>query len=254
MSGRPWYKRYPVDFIHGTMGLSLEEKGAYSLLLDLIYDRGGPIVDDARYLAGVCGVSVRKWTSLREKLIEAGKIVAVDGALTNSRAEKEIENLAKFFRERAESGAKGGRKSREKVVQTSENSDLDQAELEHAGAIEARSQKPESDIEHSDPGGSAPNGANPGRNFRKELFEEGVASLERQTGRTAASSRSLIGRWLRDAGEDCRLVLAKIRQAEADQAADPVAWIGEAVKAPANSVRPRTLAEEIQDRLRKAST
>jgi uncharacterized protein YdaU (DUF1376 family) len=58
-----WYKRCGADFIHGTMMLSLEEKGAYSLCLDLIYDRGGPIPDDARWLSGVCGVSLRKWGS-----------------------------------------------------------------------------------------------------------------------------------------------------------------------------------------------
>lgn len=35
MAKRPWYKRYPSDFIAGTIGLSLEEKGAYSVCLDL---------------------------------------------------------------------------------------------------------------------------------------------------------------------------------------------------------------------------
>jgi len=81
MSAR-WYKRCGADFIHGTMSLSLEEKGAYSLCLDLIYDRGGPIPDDARWLSGVCGVSIRKWNALRERLIEAGKIYVALGLLS----------------------------------------------------------------------------------------------------------------------------------------------------------------------------
>ena len=29
----PWYRRYPADFINGTFGMTLEEKGAYSLIL-----------------------------------------------------------------------------------------------------------------------------------------------------------------------------------------------------------------------------
>src|SRR5688572_31678835 len=58
-----WYKRCGADFIHGTMMLTLEEKGAYSLCLDLIYDRGGPIPDDARWLSGVCGVRSEEHTS-----------------------------------------------------------------------------------------------------------------------------------------------------------------------------------------------
>ena len=72
-----WYKRCGADFIHGTMMLTLEEKGAYSLCLDLIYDRGAPIPDDARWLSGVCGVSMRKWNALRNRLIELGTAVFV---------------------------------------------------------------------------------------------------------------------------------------------------------------------------------
>lgn len=83
MSAHPWYRRYGSDFIAGTMGLTLEEKGAYSLVLDLIYDRGGPIPDDPRYIAGVCGCSIRKWNAIRERLIEAGKITLAEGRITS---------------------------------------------------------------------------------------------------------------------------------------------------------------------------
>lgn len=79
MTRRPWYKRDGAAFISGTMGLTLEEKGAYSLCLDLIYSEGGPIRDDARWLAGVCGVSLRKWATLRDRLIMAGKLSCEDG-------------------------------------------------------------------------------------------------------------------------------------------------------------------------------
>src|SRR6476661_5000556 len=109
MSAR-WYKRCGADFIHGTMMLSLEEKGAYSLCLDLIYDRGGPIPDDARWLSGVCGVSMRKWTALRDRLLSLGKLAVENGHLTNSRADLELVSAELSSRERAESGAKGGRK------------------------------------------------------------------------------------------------------------------------------------------------
>lgn len=97
-SYRPWYKRYPADFIDGTVGLSLEEKGAYSLILDLIYARGAPIKDDARYLAGVCNISLRKWAAIRDRLIEAKKINISDGFIVNFRAKKEIEIATKQSR------------------------------------------------------------------------------------------------------------------------------------------------------------
>jgi uncharacterized protein YdaU (DUF1376 family) len=126
-----WYKRCGADFIHGTMMLTLEEKGAYSLCLDLIYDRGGPIPDDARWLAGVCGVSLRKWNGIRERLISLGKIAVENGLLSNSRADFEILSSNLSSRERAESGAKGGRKRAEKEATPKENSELAQAELKH---------------------------------------------------------------------------------------------------------------------------
>lgn len=41
MNGLPYYKAYPRDFIEGTVGMSFELKGAYRLVLDLIYLRSG---------------------------------------------------------------------------------------------------------------------------------------------------------------------------------------------------------------------
>lgn len=128
MSAR-WYKRCGADFIHGTMSLTLEEKGAYSLCLDLIYDRGGPIPDDARWLSGVCGVSIRKWNSLRERLIEAGKIYVTGNMLSNVRADFELVSTELQRRNQAETGAKGGRKSAENRAALNKNSDLGQATL-----------------------------------------------------------------------------------------------------------------------------
>lgn len=124
-----WYKRCGADFIHGTMSLSLEEKGAYSLCLDLIYDRGGAIPDDARWLSGICGVSMRKWNSLRQSLIEAGKLASNDGLLMNARAGLELVSMEFQRRNQAEAGAKGGRKRAENDAAAKENNDLAQATL-----------------------------------------------------------------------------------------------------------------------------
>lgn len=127
-----WYKRCGADFIHGTMMLTLEEKGAYSLCLDLIYDRGGPIPDDARWLAGVCGVSIRKWNVIRERLVSIGKLTIENGLISNSRAVFELVSTELSSRERAESGSKGGRKRAENEAGRNEISHLAKAELNHA--------------------------------------------------------------------------------------------------------------------------
>lgn len=140
MSTRPWYRRFPDNFIAGTVGLTLEEKGAYSLVLDLIYVRGGPVPDEPRYIAGVCNCSVRKWNAIRQRLIDLGKIEAVDGVLLNRRAEKELEISSETERERAESGRKGGEKTAENRADTSKNNDVAPATLKHTRASQLQYQ------------------------------------------------------------------------------------------------------------------
>ncbi|MEC5383074.1 hypothetical protein VSX64_19790 [Aurantimonas sp. C2-6-R+9] len=87
---------------------------------------------------------------------------------------------------------------------------------------------------YSDPVGS---GAEAPPDLRKQLFDEGLKSVIRQTGKPESRCRPIIGKWLKATRDDCRLVLSKIRQAEADRVADPVPWIGEAIK-PAWSTDP----------------
>lgn len=82
MSGLPYYPRYPRDFLEATAGMPFELKGAFALLLDLIYmmgDRGLP--DEPRFIAGQLGMSVKKWNGLRQQLLDAGKIHAEDGVV-----------------------------------------------------------------------------------------------------------------------------------------------------------------------------
>lgn len=127
---RPWYRRFPDNFIAGTVGLTLEEKGAYSLVLDLMYVRGGPVPDEPRYIAGVCNCSVRKWNAIRLRLLTLGKIHVVDGYLTNDRVEKEIENSLKDAQERAENGSKGGNKTAENRDAINKNKGVAQASVQ----------------------------------------------------------------------------------------------------------------------------
>lgn len=95
MNGLPYYKAYPRDFIEGTIGMDFETKAAYRLVLDLIYMQGGNLPDDARYISGLLGCSVKKWNTIRQKLIDAGKIEARGSCLGNYRADKELETLGK---------------------------------------------------------------------------------------------------------------------------------------------------------------
>jgi uncharacterized protein YdaU (DUF1376 family) len=124
-SHRPWYKHYPADFIAGTVAMTAEEKGAYIVVLNLIYDRGAPLVDDPQWLARVVGCSTRRWKQLRESLIEHGKVfITEDGKLFNKRAGQQLESDAKESEIFRESGAKGGKKAAEIRRNSSDNSGL----------------------------------------------------------------------------------------------------------------------------------
>lgn len=106
MNGLPYYKRYPRDFIDGTAGMAFELKGAYSLLLDLIYMQGGRLPDDPRYIAGLLGCSVRAWKGYREQLVSAGKILCETGIISNFRADKELIISGSFQEKQRENGSK----------------------------------------------------------------------------------------------------------------------------------------------------
>ncbi len=139
MNERPWYKRYPSDALNGKIGLELDERGAYDTILDMIYDRFGRVPDDSRYIAGCCGCSLRKWNSLRGKLIEKGKIFINNGEIHNKRADFELAITLKTSRKRAENGAKGGYKSGETRRASSKNKDLAEAKVDSL----ARARSPE---------------------------------------------------------------------------------------------------------------
>lgn len=110
----PYYKKYPRDFLEGTVGMTLEQKGAYSLVLDLIFFRGGKLPDDARYIAGQLGCSVRKWNTIQSYLVTQGKLTVKDGIISNKRADNLLIISRKYQDNQAEN-AKKSKKNSEKA-------------------------------------------------------------------------------------------------------------------------------------------
>lgn len=111
MNGLPYYKAYPRDFIEGTIGMPFEVKCAYRVVLDLIYMHGGKLPDDAHYISGILGCSVRRWGAVRSALIEADKLQVEDGHLGNYRAIIELESLRKV-QDKQRENASGPRKNK----------------------------------------------------------------------------------------------------------------------------------------------
>ena len=86
-----WYKRDPRAALHGMMELTLEERGAYTTVLDLIYTHDGAVDDNPQFIASWLRVDVRVWKRLRATLLGAGKLYIHNNQIRNQRADLETD-------------------------------------------------------------------------------------------------------------------------------------------------------------------
>jgi uncharacterized protein YdaU (DUF1376 family) len=131
--GLPWYKRDPERWIMGTRDLTLEERGAYSEIVDYLNLRGRPLPDDIRIIASLINTSPQKWRKIRQRLLDLGKIVIEGDYLTNPRFEREKAERELTRAEAQIHGREGGKRSAEKRLREPEL-DLDQQPLAHTRA------------------------------------------------------------------------------------------------------------------------
>jgi uncharacterized protein YdaU (DUF1376 family) len=89
-----WYKRDPHRAVVGMTGLTLEEVGAYNLLLDWMYIRDGKLPDDSRTICNFLHTKPQRWRRLRTALITKKKIYVLGGFLRNERTDREITTVA----------------------------------------------------------------------------------------------------------------------------------------------------------------
>ena len=88
-----WYKRDSDAFAFGTIGLSLEEVGAYTLILDAMYSRQSPLPDDDFLLRRIIRCHHHQWKKIKQSLINKGKLWVINGAIHAPRVLKELENF-----------------------------------------------------------------------------------------------------------------------------------------------------------------
>lgn len=85
-----WYKRDPQAALLGMATLTLEERGAYNTILDLIYAHNNRLVDDDKFISGQLNCDVRVWKRIKIKLVSLEKIILIDGRIANDRANLEL--------------------------------------------------------------------------------------------------------------------------------------------------------------------
>jgi len=99
-----WYKRDPNAALTGMMALTLEERGAYNTVLDLIYTHDGSLDDDERFICGWLRCDVRVWKRIRQRLLDLEKLYLVGGKLRNARADTEVDAAQHRINRSAQAG------------------------------------------------------------------------------------------------------------------------------------------------------
>lgn len=112
MKRENFYRRDPGLALQGMSSMSLEERGVYNTVIDLLYLTWRPLEDDRGYIAGHCRCAVQKLNPIVGRLIAAGKLVRFeeDGRwyLSNPKFEDERTEI------KGPSTTKSGRKVSEK--------------------------------------------------------------------------------------------------------------------------------------------
>jgi Protein of unknown function (DUF1376) len=86
-----WYKHDPNAALAGMIGLTVEERGAYYTLIDLLYARAPQgIVTDSLVIAALA-VRPQVWHRLKAQLIAKGKVHEDNGKLMANRVQTEVE-------------------------------------------------------------------------------------------------------------------------------------------------------------------
>jgi len=69
-----FYNRFPDRALAGMAELTLEQIGAYNLIIDLLYSRDGVVPDDDALVARMLHLDLRLWRRVKMELMTAGKV------------------------------------------------------------------------------------------------------------------------------------------------------------------------------------
>ncbi|AZV00258.1 YdaU family protein [Paracoccus kondratievae] len=148
MSESPFFQFYPSDWLAGTRGLSAAETGVYITLVAMMYEAEGPIPNDAKRLARLCGSTPAAFKKAVDGLIETGKLTLDDRGFSNSRVEIEI-------KKRTEKRAAASKSANARWNKSQQNQQAENANASNSQCERNANQKPESREEKEEPIGSS---------------------------------------------------------------------------------------------------
>ena len=93
-----WARVFPDQLLAHTQGLSDVATAAYLRFWCHYLKLGQPVADNAIVLARVCGITPKRWRSVRQEWIEAGVVERVGGMLRDPFAQAQIA----YYRQRSD--------------------------------------------------------------------------------------------------------------------------------------------------------
>lgn len=112
MSKMPMQPWYPDAHIADTANLTLEEQGAYRLLMDNMWIKRGAIRNDDKEIARLLRISVKRWQKIKLKL--ADYLIIELGIISQKRIQKDYKRACETSKKNAENGKVGGLKTADK--------------------------------------------------------------------------------------------------------------------------------------------
>lgn len=197
------------DYHKDTGHLRAAGHGAYFLLCMHYWATGG-LPNDDKQLAAIARMTDREWRDHKETIKPLFKL---PGEWKHKRIEEELALAQTKYNKRVSAGSKGG-KAKASAKQKLSNATPDDQALGYQPITD--NPKEDSEANASDASASDP---------RTRLFDDGLKTLAKITGRTPDSCRSLVGKWLKAVNDEAIHVLAAIDDAARNRVADPTAWI-----------------------------
>lgn len=220
MSESPFFQFYPSDWLAGTRGLTAAETGVYITLVAMMYEAEGPIADDRKRLARLCGSTLAAFNKVIDGLLSTGKLTLGENGFSNRRVEIEIEK-------RTEKRASASASANARWKKTEQNQRDENANASNPQCERNANQKPEPDITEANASDADASPDEP--DFRDEIWTRGVAYLQRK-GIAERNARTVIGKWIKDHGDAA--VFSAFEAASRERPVEPVAWITARLGAP----------------------
>lgn len=252
MSARDaWMPLYVGDYLADTMGMTVEQHGAYLLLL-MRYWRSGPLPSEERELARSACCTLYRWRKRVWPALQRFFRTGEDGCWHQKRADAEVARADEALEQKRAAGrASAEARARQRAIQ-----EAPQPAAQGIFAFSAP-EPPSAVASPTTEAPASPMAASPAEDaivapqpdvapiaasasepapaplpIRDALWRDGVPILRALIGLSGRRARAFLGLLLRESHDDCARVYGALREAESLRPADPRAWLMRAAGPP----------------------